>query len=102
MICLSFNLVFSAHLYKTKQKWQRQHQRKSGKWQDTGQQWILQRLFRTCTKKLFVVKISFQAKMVIGLPSGAKAEELDHQDIHEKFVKKLSQVTTFMFQCRRF
>ena len=30
--------------------------------------------------------------MVIGLPSGAKAEELDHQDIHEKFVKKLAQV----------
>ena len=40
--------------------------------------------------------------MVIGLPSGAKAEELDHQDIHEKFVKKLSQVTTFTFECRYF
>lgn len=40
--------------------------------------------------------------MVIGLPSGAKAEELDHQDIHEKFVKKLAQVTTQMFECRYF
>lgn len=40
--------------------------------------------------------------MVIGLPSGAKAEDLDHEDIHERFVKKLSQVTTFMFECRYF
>ena len=30
--------------------------------------------------------------MVIGLPSGAKAEELNHEIIHEKFVKKLAQV----------
>ena len=40
--------------------------------------------------------------MVIGLPSGAKAEELDPQDIHEKFVKKLAQVTTQIFECRYF
>ena len=33
--------------------------------------------------------------MVIGLPSGAKAEELDHEEIHEKFVKQLAQVTKF-------
>ena len=30
--------------------------------------------------------------MVIGLPSGTKAEELDHEIIHEKFVKQLAQV----------
>lgn len=41
------------------------------------------------------MKINCQAKMVIGLPSGAKAEELDHEEIHEKFVKKLAQVTKF-------
>ena len=35
--------------------------------------------------------------MVIGLPSGAKAEELDHEEIHEKFVKQLAQVTKFDF-----
>ena len=48
----------------------------------------------SCTIFIYAVKICCQAKMVIGLPSGAKAEELDPQDIHEKFVKKLAQVTT--------
>ena len=37
--------------------------------------------------------------MVIGLPSGAKAEELNHEVIHEKFVKQLAQVKLLFIDC---
>ena len=37
--------------------------------------------------------LKYQAKNVIGLPSGAKAEELEHEEIHKQFITKLAQVT---------
>ena len=37
-----------------------------------------------------------QAKMVIGLSSSTKAEELDQEEIHQKFVKKLALVIFFI------
>ena len=33
-----------------------------------------------------------QAKMVLGLSSATKAEELDSEDIHKKFISKLALV----------